>query len=96
MSRIVIAKDEWMEVEMENNPHAYLLHFNTFSKPPLSAWRQWKVDWEEIKNILAQQGINRLFGLIEIGKKAAHKLAKMFGFAPILTLSNCILYEVIF
>lgn len=93
-NRILLAYDEMARLEVEINTDTLLLHLtvtnNNWSK---SKFKEWLSDWEEIKELLRQKGYNEIYTLIPKDDVMINKFQRMFGFKPLLTFSDAILYK---
>lgn len=92
--RILLAYDDMARLEAEINTGTLMLHLtvsdNQWSK---AKYKEWKNDWEQVKALLKAKGYNELYTLIPIHDMKIQKFQRMFGFKPLLTFSDAILFK---
>jgi hypothetical protein len=93
--RMLLAYDEMADLELETTPAGTsMIHLTVRENQwSLSKFKEWKKDWIVIKQHLKAKGIDELFTLIPLHDEKVNKFQRMFGFEPILTFADSVLYR---
>ena len=93
MSKSTIIEDEYACLECECNTGTWLIHLTVHKGWTPSRYKEWKHIWERVKAGFRKQNITELYTIVDRQDETVKKFQRMWGFEPVLTFSDAVLYR---